>query len=189
MSILLIVLIIIAVLVLYVIGIYNGLVKARVATESSWSDIDTQLKKRFDLIPNLVETVKGYAAHESKVFEEVTNARSFAMQAQTPSEMAEGNNMLSSALKSLFAVSENYPALKANENFMQLQQTLDATETDISQSRQAYNASAAIYNTMLQIFPKNIVAGIFNFVSKDFFEVKSEEEREAVKVSFTDTEK
>ncbi len=185
MEILIGLLIVIAVLVLYVISVYNGLVKLKVDVEGSWSDIDTQLKRRFDLIPNLVETVKGYAKHESGVFEEVAKARSQAMQATTPGQIANADNMLTGALKSLFAVAENYPELKANENFIQLQNTLNQTEDEINKSRRYYNAVVRDYNTRIQVFPNNIVAGMFNFGAKEFFELDSEEERKNVKVSFT----
>ncbi len=184
-----IVLIVIVVLVLAIIGIYNSLVKLRVDSESAWSDIDTQLKRRFDLIPNIVETVKGYAKHEASVFENVTKARSMAMQATGPKQMAEAENMLSGALKSLFAVAENYPELKANQNFLDLQGTLTQVEEEINKSRRYYNAVVRDYNTKLQVFPNNIIAGMFNFKEKEFFELDSEEERKNVKVSFSGDKK
>ncbi len=171
-------------IVLFIIGIYNALIKLKIDAEGSWSDIDTQLKRRFDLIPNLVETVKGYAAHESQVFEEVARARSQAMQASGPAATAQAEAGLTGALKSLFAVAENYPQLKADANFMQLQTTLNEIEDHINKARRYYNAVVREYNTKLQVFPNNIVASLFTFPPKDFFELDSEEERKNVKVDF-----
>ena len=184
-----IILLVIVVIVLFVVGVYNSLIKLRVETESAWSDIDTQLKRRFDLIPNLVETVKGYAKHESKVFEEVTKARTAAMGATGPAEAAQAENMLTGALKSLFAVAENYPDLKANENFINLQDTMTQIEDEINKSRRYYNATVRDFNTKLQVFPNNIIAGMFNFTEKEFFELDDEEERKNVKVSFDESPK
>lgn len=185
MEILIGLLVVVVIVVLFVITVYNSLVKLKIDVEGSWSDIDTQLKRRFDLIPNLVETVKGYAKHESSVFEEVAKARSNAMQATGPAQLAQAEGALSGALKSLFAVAENYPELKANENFLQLQGTLNQTEDEINKSRRYYNAVVRDYNTKLQVFPNNIIAGMFNFTAKEFFELDSEEERKNVKVSFS----
>ncbi len=182
-TLLLIILAIVVVAALWVIATYNGFIQLRVKTEEAWSDIDTQLKKRYDLIPNLVETVKGYASHEDKVFEEVTKARSQAMQATNPQDLAKAENMLSQTLKSLFAVAENYPDLKANQNFLELQQTLSFVEDDISKSRRYYNGAIKEFNTKIELFPSNIIAGFFHFGKKEFFEAE-EVERANVKVSF-----
>ncbi|MFN7160442.1 MAG: LemA family protein [Candidatus Gracilibacteria bacterium] len=184
MTAVIILLIVIAVVAMVMIGIYNNLVQLKVRAEEAWSTIDTQLKKRYDLIPNLVETVKGYAKHESEVFQKVTEARSQAMQANTPAEHAETENMLSGALKSLFAVAESYPDLKANENFLQLQNTLQSVENDVNASRVEYNAAVRSLNIAQDSFPGNIFAGMFGFAKRDFFELDSEEERKNVKVSF-----
>lgn len=183
MTILIVVLAIVAVLALWAVAVYNGLVAKRLAVDEQFSGIDTELKKRYDLIPNLVETVKGYATHEKEVFENVTKARSQAMQATAPDQKVAAENMLTQSLKSLFAVAENYPDLKANENFMQLQQTLSTVEEDINTSRQGYNAVVKTYMTSLQTFPTNLIAGMLGFQSKPFFEIPAAE-RENVKVSF-----
>jgi len=163
--------------------IYNDLVTIRNRTENAWSQIDVQLKRRNDLIPNLVETVKGYAAHESQTFEKVTNARAQMANAQGVKETAKANNMLTSALKSLFAVAEAYPDLKANQNFMQLQEELTTTENKIAYARQFYNDSVMRYDTKRQTFPSSVVAGLFKFEDKDYFEVE-EAAREVPKVEF-----
>lgn len=174
----LITLIVIGVLLLLVIGFliatYNGLVKLKNRVEEAWSDITVQLKRRTDLIPNLVNTVKGYAAHESGVFEKVTEARSAIMNAKTVGESAQAENMLEGALKSLFAVAEAYPDLKANQNFMQLQQELVDTEDKIQASRRFYNGGVRDLNTKIETFPVNIVAGMFGFSKRDFFEVEDQ---------------
>jgi len=167
------------------IGIYNSLVKLRTSTESSWSDIDVQLKKRFNLIPALVETVKGYASHEKDLFEKVTQARSQAMNAGTPEQMAAGNNMLTGTLKSLFAVSEAYPDLKANTNFMDLQRQLKDIEGDIESARRYYNAIVRDYNIKTETFPSAIVASMFNFVKKEFFEIDTPDERNPITPDFS----
>lgn len=171
-----IVLIIVALLVLLIVGFlivtYNGLVKLKNRVEEAWSDITVQLKRRTDLIPNLVNTVKGYASHEKEVFERVTEARSAIMGAKSVEDAAKGENMLEGALKSLFAVAEAYPELKANENFVQLQQELVDTEDKIQASRRFYNGGVRDLNTKIQTFPVNIVAGMFGFESKAFFEVE-----------------
>jgi LemA protein len=173
-------LIIAAVLVVAVIAIYNGLVKANVRVEEAWSDITVQLKRRSDLIPNLVETVKGYAKHEKEVFENVTKARAGVMNAQGVKETAEAENMFQQTLKSLFAVAENYPDLKANENFKHLQQELIDTEDKIQAARRFYNGSARDLNIKIQVFPNNIFAGMLGFSRREFFEV---DEAEAAKIA------
>jgi len=163
-------LVVAAVLVIVGIGMYNRLVKLRNRIEGAWSQIDVQLQRRYDLIPNLVETVKGYAAHESGVFRAVTEARSNAMNAQGPADKAAADNMLTGALKSLFAVSEAYPDLKANENFLALQEELTSTEGKIAYARQFYNESVRTYNTSIQSFPNNLIAGQFRFAEREYFE-------------------
>lgn len=179
-----IILAIIVVLVLYVIGVFNGLVRARNRVKEAWSDIDVQLKRRYDLIPNLVETVKGYAAHESGVFEKVTAARSAAMHAQGPTQKAQAENVLSGALKSLFAVSEAYPTLRASENFAKLQDELSDTENKIQAARRFYNTNVLELNNKIETFPTNIFAGILHFSKENFFEVAGEAERAPVAVKF-----
>lgn len=188
MEILYVVLIIAVVLGLFAMGVYNSLIVLRNKVDEGWSDIDTQLKRRWDLIPNMVETVKGYAKHEKGVFEEVTKARSQAMQAKTPEEHAQAENALTGTLKSLFAVAENYPELKANQNFLDLQATLKEVEEHIQMSRRYYNGTVRDFNTKLQVFPNNIVAGMLGFTKRDFFEIE-EGEKQNVKVSFSDEEK
>lgn len=173
---------------LFAMAVYNSLIVLRNKVDEGWSDIDTQLKRRWDLIPNMVETVKGYAKHEKGVFEEVTKARSQAMQAKSPDEVAKAENMLTSTLKSLFAVAENYPDLKANQNFMDLQATLREIEEHIQMSRRYYNGTVRDFNTKLQVFPNNIVAGMLGFKKREFFEI-DDEERKNVKVSFSDDKK
>jgi LemA protein len=159
---------------LWFIAVYNGLIKFRNRVEEAWSDIEVQLKRRYDLIPNLVNTVKGYAGHEKGVFKEVTEARSQAMQAETPAEHAETENMLTGAIKSLFAVSENYPDLKASENFLHLQRELVDAEDKIQSSRRFYNGQVNTYNTKLQSFPTNMVAGMLGFMAREFFDAPEE---------------
>jgi LemA protein len=166
-----------------VIGIYNRLVVLRNRVDNAWSQIDVQLKRRYDLIPNLVETVKGYAAHESGTFEKVTQARNMAMNATGVKAQSEAENMLSGTLKSLFAVAEAYPDLKANQNFMQLQEELSGTESKIAYARQFYNDSVMSYNTSLQTFPNNVLAGMFGFTQREYFEIEVAA-KEAPKVSF-----
>ncbi len=156
---------------LYAIGLYNAFVSLRQKVTEAWSDIDIQLKRRYDLIPNLVETVKGYASHESGVFEEVTKARSQAMQATGLEDKAEAENILSGTLKSLFAISENYPDLKANENFLELQRELSDTENKIQASRRFYNSVVLSLNTKVESFPDTIIANMFGFTKKDYFDV------------------
>ncbi|HLD26606.1 MAG TPA: LemA family protein [Patescibacteria group bacterium] len=168
---------------LYVWATYNGLVTIKARIKEALSGIDVQLKRRTDLIPNLIETVKGYASHEKGVLENVTKARASLLSAQSPIDKAEANNMLSGALKSLFAVAESYPQLKASENFSQLQRQLEDTEDKIAFSRQFYNSNVLEYNTKIKVFPNHILANIFNFSEEVFFEA-SEEERKKVDVKF-----
>jgi LemA protein len=177
-------LIVIAVIAVFLILAYNGFVQKKVRVENAWSQIDVQLKKRFDLVPNLVETVKGYAKHEKTVFENVTKARSAMMGAGTLAEKAKASDALSRTLKTLFAVAENYPQLRASENFKMLQEQLDGIESKIAYSRQFYNDSVMDYNTSLQVFPGNVFASLFGFKDKEFFGVASAAEREPVKVKF-----
>lgn len=178
-----IILVILAVAVIGVILMYNSLITLRNRVDEAWSDIDVQLKRRYDLIPNLINTVKGYAAHEREVFEKVTEARTRAMNAGSTQEKAEAENMLSGTLKSLFAVSENYPDLKANQNFLELQRELTDTEDKIMASRRFYNGNVRDFNTKIQVFPTNLIAGILKFVTREFFEAE-EGEKEPVKVEF-----
>ncbi|MBN1494368.1 LemA family protein [Candidatus Peregrinibacteria bacterium] len=188
MDVLLVLLAIVAVVAVFAISVYNGLIVLKNKVDEGWSDIDTQLKRRYDLIPNMVEAVKGYAKHESKTFEAVTQARNMAMNAKTPEEKAQAENVLTGTLKTLFAVAENYPELKANENFMHLQQTLKEIEEHIQMSRRYYNGTVRDFNTKLQVFPNNIIAGMLGFKDRQFFEI-GEEEKQNVKVSFSDEEK
>jgi len=164
-----------AALALIVVFIYNGLVRAKVRVDEAWSDISVQLKRRYDLIPNLVNTVKGYAAHEKTVFEEVTEARANALSAQTVTEAAKADNQFQAALKSLFAVAEAYPDLKANQSFQQLQAELVDTEDKIQAARRFYNGAARDLNVKIQTFPTNIFAGLLGFKQRDFFEVDAAE--------------
>lgn len=175
---------IIVLLVLFVISIYNGLVQARQKVKNAWSQIDVQLQRRFDLIPNLVETVKGYMGHEAEVLTKVAELRTSWANANSVKEKAELDNQLSGALKTIMAVSESYPELKANENFAQLQQELKNTEDKISFSRQFYNDTTTMYNTKLEVVPSNIIAGMFGFKQEELFKVDSEEARKNVKVDF-----
>lgn len=183
-----ILIIIIAVLVLWFIFVYNGFVRMRTQVQEAWSDIDVQLKRRYDLIPNLIETVKGYAAHEKNVLESVTNARANALNAENsgdPKRVNEAENMLSGALKSLFAVSENYPDLKANTNFLELQRELSDTENKIQASRRFYNSVVTKLNIAIDSFPGGLVGKMFNFEKKEFFGLDAAPvEREPVKVKF-----
>jgi len=177
-------LIIIVIAVIILVALYNGLVVKRTRVDNGWAQIDVQLKRRYDLIPNLVETVKGYAAHEKEVLEKVAELRSRAMGAVNPKEAADANNMLTSTLKTLFAVAENYPQLKANENFMRLQEELSSTENKIAFARQFYNDVVMDYNATIQQFPQTIIASMFNFKAREFFSAPAEE-KEAPKVKFT----
>jgi len=173
-------------IIFFGIAIYNKLIRLRNTVKSSWSDIDVQLKKRYDLVPNLVETVKGYAAHERTVFEKVTTARSMAMRAVSPADKAKAENMLTETLKSLFALAEAYPELKANVNFMQLQTQLKELEDNIEYARRYYNAVVRDFNITIESFPSNIIAGAFSFKQAEFFELEAPEvERKPVKVSFS----
>ena len=174
------------IIIFAVIVIYNKLVRLRTTVKSSWSDIDVHLKKRYDLVPNLVETVKGYASHEKTVFEKVTEARSFAMKASTPVDKAKAENIFSETLKSLFAVAEAYPELKANTNFQQLQTQLKELEDNIEYARRYYNAVVRDYNIMTETFPSNMIATQFKFVKEEFFELEEPGvERKPVKVGFS----
>ncbi|OGZ34972.1 MAG: hypothetical protein A2174_00105 [Candidatus Portnoybacteria bacterium RBG_13_41_18] len=179
-----IVLAILAIIVIWLIAAYNRFIVLRKRTDEAWSDIDVQLKRRYDLIPNLVETVKGYATHESGVFEKVTQARAQAIGATGAAQKAQAENMLSGALKSLFAVAEAYPQLRASENFGRLQEELSDTENKIQAARRFYNGNVRDLNTALEVFPSNIVAKIFGFKSAEFFEVGAPEEREPAQVKF-----
>lgn len=171
-------------IIIWFIALYNGLIRLKNRVDEGWSDIDVQLKRRYDLIPNLVETVKGYATHERELFEKVTQARSQAMQAGNLHDKAEAENMLSNTLKSLFAVAENYPDLKASANFSQLQDELSDTENKIQAARRFYNGLVRDFNTKIQIFPNNLFAGGLGFSQREFFEVENEAERKNVEVKF-----
>jgi LemA protein len=175
---------ILVLLILFGIGMYNGLVRLKVQCDNAWADIDVQLKRRYDLIPNLVETVKGYAAHERGTLEAVINARNRAMSATGPADKAQAENMLSGALKSLFALSEAYPQLRAIESFTSLQNSLSEIEDTVQNARRYYNAVVRDLNTKILQFPTNIFAGMLGFKQREFFEVASAAEREAPKVSF-----
>ncbi|MGQ9663392.1 MAG: LemA family protein [Kiritimatiellia bacterium] len=179
------ILIVVGVLVLlWLMGVYNSLVRLRNQLENAWAQIDVQLKRRYDLIPNVMETVKGYAKHERETLEKVVQARNLAMAAKTVGERAEAEGILTGTLKTLFAVAEAYPDLKANQNFLALQEELTSTENKISFARQFYNDSVMRYNTRIQTFPTNIVAGMFGFGRREFFEVKEPGAREAPRVQF-----
>ena len=178
-----ILLVVLAIIIFAVIGMYNNLVTLRMRVKNAWAQIDTQLKRRFDLIPNLVETVKGYAAHEEGTLEKVIAARNAYASATTVDEKAEANNQLNNTLKSIFALSESYPDLKANQNFMALQTELTGTEDKIAYSRQFYNDTVQMYNTAIMKFPAILFAGMFVFKDESFFKI-DESEKEAVKVQF-----
>lgn len=179
-----IILAIVILVAIYVISVYNSLKTVENRVENAWSQIDVQLQRRFDLIPNFVETVKGYMNHESETFTKIAELRTSWANTKTVSEKADIDNQLSGALKTIMAVSENYPELKANQNFSELSEELRNTENKISFSRQFYNDTVTKYNTKLELFPSNIVAGIFNFKQKDLFEVDNAEARKNVKVDF-----
>ena len=179
-----IILAIVVIIVIAIISMYNGLVSARVKVDNAWSQIDVQLQRRFDLIPNFVETVKGYTSHESETFEKIAQLRTSWANAGTVAEKADLDNQLSGALKTIMAVSESYPELKANQNFSELSEELRNTENKISFSRQFYNDSVTMYNQKLQLFPSNIIAGMFNFQPRDLFAAESDEARKNVKVDF-----
>lgn len=180
----LIIIAIVAVVAMWFVGIYNGFVKSKNNCEEGYSTMDVYLKKRYDLIPNLVETVKGYATHEKETLTKVIEARNMAQGAATVEEKIAGENQLQGTLKSLFAIAENYPDLKANQNFLDLQDQLKKVEEDIANSRKYYNAVVKQFNVKCEAFPSNIIAGIFKFEKKAMFEVDSAEERQNVKVSF-----
>ena len=175
---------IVVVLIIAVIGMYNSLVQSKIKVDNAWSQIDVQLQRRFDLIPNFVETVKGYMTHEKETFEKIASLRTSWANANSVSEKAELDNQLSTTLKTIMAVSENYPELKANKNFSELSEELRNTENKISFSRQFYNDTVTMYNTKLQVFPSNIIAGMFNFKARDLFKAESDEARRNVKVDF-----
>ncbi len=175
---------VVALLVLFVISIYNGLIRLRNIVEEAFSTMDVYMKKRYDLIPNLVETVKGYAKHESETLEAVIAARNKAQSATSPEAQIAAEGDLSQVMGRLFALTESYPDLKANTNFMDLQKQLQTIETEIAQSRKYYNGSVRTYNTKIEVFPNNLFAGMFGFTKKPMFEVTNAEERENVKVSF-----
>ncbi len=178
-----IILIIIVILIAFIISTYNGLVQSKMKVDNAWSQIDVQLQRRFDLIPNFVETVKGYMNHEQETFEKIATLRTSWANAKTVEDKAKLDNELSASLKTIMAVSENYPELKANTNFMQLSEELSNTENKISFSRQFYNDTVTMYNTKLQVFPSNIIAGMFNFSARDLFK-SDDEARKNVKVDF-----
>ena len=180
-------LVVIALLALSIVFTYNGLVRLRVQCDNAWADIDVQLKRRYDLIPNLVETVKGYATHERGTFEAVVAARNQAMSAQGPMAKGQAENTLSGALRQLFALSEAYPQLRAAENFAQLQSTLGQIEDTLQNARRYYNAAVRDLNTRVEQFPSNLVAGMGNFKPREFFEISAPAEREAPHVSFSAT--
>lgn len=173
-----------AIIVIWAIVLYNGLISRRNRVDESWSDIDVQLKRRYDLIPNLIESVKGYMQHERQTLESVTQARAAAMNAQTVQDHAKAENMLTEALKSIFAVAEQYPDLKASQNFLRLQDELSDTENKIQASRRFYNGNVRDYNTAIQQFPNTIISGSFGFSARQFFELTEEAAKEPVKVSF-----
>lgn len=184
MNILWIILGVVAAIIFWAVAAYNGLVRLKNRAKEAWADIDVQLKRRYNLIPNLVETVKGYASHERQVFEKVTEARTRAMGAKDIKERGRAENMLSGALKTLFAVSENYPQLKASENFLELQRELRDTEDKIQAARRFYNSNVRDLNIKIESFPANIIASVFKFGQMDLFEIAEPEEREPVKVKF-----
>ena len=173
-----------AIIILWIIGVFNSLIRLKNRVSEAWSDIDVQLKRRYDLIPNLIETVKGYMTHEANVFEKVTEARAKAISATGTAEKAQAENALSGALKTLFAVSENYPQLRASENFSKLQEELSDTENKIQASRRFYNGNARDFNIRQETFPSNIIATLFGFKKAEFFEIEEAGERKAPEVKF-----
>jgi len=175
---------IIAVFVVAIIAMYNGLIRLKVRVDEAWSDIDVQLKRRYDLIPNLVETVKGYAAHEKSTLDAVITARNSAMGAGSAEAKAKAENALSDTLKSIFALAESYPNLKANENFLELQRELTDTENKIQAARRFYNGNVRDFNTKLQVFPTNVMAGMLGFKSREFFGIEDAKQKEVVNVKF-----
>ena len=184
MGALILLLVIIAAVALMAIGMYNSLITLRNRCDNGWSQIDVQLRRRYDLIPNLVETVKGYAKHESTVFQNVTQARAAAVNAQTVKEQGQADNVLTGALKSLFAVAENYPELKANQNFLMLQEELAGTESKVAYARQFYNDTVMKYNMRTQVFPSSIIAGMFGFKPREYFQIEEAVAKGPVKVQF-----
>ena len=184
MTALIVVIVIIAVVVLFVVSIYNSLVKLRNQVKNAWAQIDVQLKRRHDLIPNLIETVKGYMTHERETLENITKARSQAVEAEGVGDIAKAEGELTRALGKFNLVVENYPDLKANQNFLALQEELTSTENKISFARQSYNDQVLFYNNKIQIFPSNVVAGMFSFKEEEFFEIEDETERAVPKVDF-----
>ena len=184
MSIFLIFIIIVAVVAIYAVQIYNSLVRLRNQVKNAWSQIDVQLKRRHDLIPNLIETVKGYMTHERETLENITKARSAAVDASSVADKSKAETELSGALGKFNLVVENYPDLKANQNFLELQEELTSTENKISFARQSYNDQVLFYNNKIEMFPSNILAGMFNFIKEEFFEIELETEREVPKVKF-----
>lgn len=179
------IIILLVIIAFLAVGMYNGLIKIRNTSEQAWSDVDVQLKRRYDLIPNLVETVKGYASHEKETFEKVVQARNQAMNASSPEDKAQAENFLQSTLKSLFALAEAYPDLKANQNFLDLQDELSNIEEQIQLARRYYNAVVRDLNTKIETVPSNIIANMFHFEKKEYFELDSEEERKTPQVSFS----
>lgn len=179
-----IILIIVVALIIAVISIYNSLVQAKMKVDNSWSQIDVQLQRRFDLIPNFVETVKGYMQHESETFQKIAELRTSWANTKSVAEKADIDNQLSTALKTIMAVSENYPELKADQNFSELSEELRNTENKISFSRQFYNDTVTMYNTKIQVFPSNIIASMFNFQPRELFKTESDDARKNVKVDF-----
>ena len=179
-----IILVVVVVLIIALIGLYNSLVQSKIKVDNAWSQIDVQLQRRFDLIPNFVETVKGYMTHEKETFEKIAELRTSWANTQSVSEKANLDNQLSTALKTIMAVSESYPELKSNQNFSELSEELRNTENKISFSRQFYNDTVTMYNTKLQVFPSNIIAGMFHFTARDLFKAESDEARKNVKVDF-----
>lgn len=184
MSVGLIILIVIAVIIVALVVMYNSLIQARIKVDNAWSQIDVQLQRRFDLIPNFVETVKGYMTHEKETFEKIAELRTSWTNAENVSEKAKLDGELSNALKTIMAVSESYPDLKANQNFSELSEELRNTENKISFARQFYNDSVTIYNTKLEVFPSNVIAGMFKFKARDLFNAESDEARKNIKVDF-----
>ncbi len=184
MGALILLLVIIGAAALMAIGMYNSLITLRNRCDNGWSQIDVQLRRRYDLIPNLVETVKGYAKHESTVFQNVTQARAAAVNAQTVKEQGQADNVLTGALKSLFAVAENYPELKANQNFLMLQEELAGTESKVAYARQFYNDTVMKFNMRQQVFPSSIIANMFGFKPREYFQIEEEVAKGPVKVQF-----
>ena len=180
-----IILAILVIIIVTIIGMYNGLVQSRIKVDNAWSQIDVQLQRRFDLIPNFVETVKGYMSHEKETFEKIAALRTSWANAESVSDKAKLDGELSTTLKTIMAVSESYPELKANQNFSELSEELRNTENKISFARQFYNDSVTMYNTKLQVFPSKIIAGMFNFTPRDLFKAESDEARKNVKVDFS----